>query len=123
MSDTKKKSKSPVEDEAIVLAKIGEMPKPYDAIGRRVHEIIMESAPNLKPRLWYGMPGYAKGAGPVLLYLRVDDKYMTFGLTEKVNLIPEDSAPNQLMASAWFLTSLDDATEIALSEIVRKAIH
>ncbi|MEL6408432.1 MAG: DUF1801 domain-containing protein [Chloroflexota bacterium] len=122
MSDSNKKSKKQAEDEAAVLEKINEMPEPYDTIGKRVHEIIMESAPELKPRLWYGMPGYA-ASGPVLIYLRVDDPYMTFGFTEKVSLEPDANASDQLMASAWFFTSLDQATETRLSKIARKVIN
>ena len=56
---------------------------PHAAIGERLHEIIMETAPELKPRLWYGMPGYAKD-GPVLVFFR-KDAYGTFGITEKSN--------------------------------------
>ena len=60
--------------------------------------------PDLKPRPWYGMPGYAKD-GPVLVFFRVDD-YMTFGLTEKANFTIKDGAPDQLMPCAWFFTEL-----------------
>lgn len=105
--------------EAAVLEKIAAMPEPYRAIGERLHALILRSAPELHPRVWYGMPGYAKD-GPVLCFFRVD-KYMTFGLTEHANLTREEGAPHQLMGSAWFFTALDDATEAKLSAIVRKA--
>lgn len=89
-------------------------------MGERLHDIITSNMPDLKPRLWYGMPGYAKG-GPVLCYFRMDDNLMTFGLTEKVNFIIEEGATDRLMASAWYFTELDDATEASLTDIVRKA--
>ena len=108
-----------VDDEAAVLAKIAEMPEPYRTMGERLHALILRSVPALKPRLWYGMPGYAKD-GPVLCFFRLD-KYMTFGLTEKANFAREEDAPDQLMASSWFFTALDDATEDRLADIVRKA--
>ena len=57
-------------------------------MGERLHALIQRSVPELKPRVWYGMPGYALD-GPVLCFFRVDDRYMTFGLTEKVNLSVE----------------------------------
>ncbi|MEQ8674781.1 MAG: DUF1801 domain-containing protein [Aggregatilineales bacterium] len=112
-------NKKKVDNEAAVLEKIATMPEPYNMIGKRLHEIITEAVPDLNPRLWYGAPGYAK-EGPVLCFFRVDD-YMTFGLTEKANFTVEDGAPDQLMACAWFLTSLDDSTEQRIAEIVRKA--
>src|SRR5215813_367910 len=46
--------------ESVVLAKIDEMAESDRAMGRRVHALIMAAAPGLSPRLWYGMPAYAK---------------------------------------------------------------
>ena len=114
-----KASQEKADGEAAVLAKIAQMPAPYRAMGERLHEIIMQSAPQLTPRTWYGMPAYAKD-GKVVCFFRVD-KYMTFGLTEDANLTREEGAPHQLMASAWYFTALDDATEAKLSNIVRQA--
>lgn len=105
--------------EAGVRAKIAAMPEPYRAMGERLHALMLRSAPELRPTVWYGMPGYAKD-GPCLCFFRVDT-YMTFGLTEKANFAREEGAPDQLMESAWFFTALDDATEARLSAIVRKA--
>ena len=114
-----KKATKKADDEAAVLAKIAAMPEPYRAMGERLHALILRSAPALRPKVWYGMPGYAKG-GPVLCFFRAD-KYMTFGLTEKANFTREEGAPDQLMGSSWFFTALDDATEAKLAAIVRKA--
>src|SRR5262249_18967540 len=49
-----------VDGESLVLAKIGEMPAPDRALGERLHAIIKASAPALSPKLWYGMPAYAR---------------------------------------------------------------
>lgn len=106
--------------ETEVLAKIAEMPEPYRAMGERLHALILRSAPQLRARLWYGMPGYAKN-GPVLCFFRLDE-YMTFGLTEKARFCLEPDATDKLMPSAWFFTELDDATEAKIAEIVRKAV-
>ena len=46
--------------ESAVLATIAAMPGPDRAIGERLHAIIKANAPALSPRLWYGMPAYAK---------------------------------------------------------------
>lgn len=116
------KAKKKAGGEAEVLKIIAAMRPPYRAIGERVHALILASAPELKPRVWYGMPGYAKGAGPVLCFFRVDEKYITFGLTEKASHSREASAKDQLMASSWFFTALDDATAARLSAIVKSAV-
>src|SRR5262245_7801766 len=56
------------EGESAVLAKIAEMPDPDRAIGKRLHAIIKASAPALSPRLWYGMPAYAKDGNVVCFF-------------------------------------------------------
>lgn len=111
-----------LDDETAVKNKIGEL-KAFRDVAARLHEVIMESAPDLKPRLWYGMPGYAKTkSSPVICFFRVDDDdYVSFGLTEKANLTPEDDAPDHLIGSAWFLTELDQPTEDRVATIVAKA--
>ena len=105
--------------EAAVLAKIAAMPAPYRAMGERLHALILRSAPALQPTLYYGMPWYAKD-GKRVCFFRAD-KYMTFGLTEEANLTREEGAPHQLLASAWYITALDDPTEAKLTAIVRTA--
>ena len=115
-----KKAKKDADNLAAVLEKIPQMFGSRTAIGERLHDIITKANPELKPRLWYGMPGYAK-AGPVLVFFRMDDSIMTFGLNEKANLTIDEDAPHQLMASAWFLSELDAATEARIAEIVRAA--
>src|SRR5207237_5779217 len=54
--------------ESAVLAKIAEMPAPDRAMGKRLHAIITASAPALSPRLWYGMPAYAKDSKVVCFF-------------------------------------------------------
>ncbi len=48
------------EGEGVVLDKIAKMPEPDRAMAKRVHAIVMKTAPDLVPRLWYGMPAYSK---------------------------------------------------------------
>ena len=106
---------------AAVLAKIAAMPGPYRAMGERLHRLILLSAPTLQARVWYGMPGYARTkGGPVVCFFRAD-QYMTFGLTDQASFAREEGVPHQLLASAWFFSTLDEATEIQLAGIVRKA--
>src|SRR5207248_5530547 len=54
--------------ESAVLAKIAEMPEPDRAMGERLHAVIKASAPALSPRLWYGMPAYAKDGNVVCFF-------------------------------------------------------
>jgi hypothetical protein len=105
---------------AEVEAKIAGFSDAYRPIAKRLNEIILEANPELQPRLWYGMPGYAKGDGPVLCFFR-EDKYVSFGLTENAHLTFNDDEQVKLVNSAWFLTELNEATEKAVQTIVRQA--
>ena len=121
---SEKKSKKALADEAAVAEKIASWPGGYRAIGERLHEVILETAPELQPRLWYGAAGYAKD-GPVLVFFRVDE-FMSFGLTEKANVAAGAGAADQLIGSAWYLKDdaggLTAATEERIAEIVRHAV-
>ena len=119
---TAKKADKDAQNLAAVLEKIPQMFGDDADTGLRMHDVIMAAAPALKPRLWYGMPGYALGRSkPVLVFIRKDD-YLTFGLTEKATLPIDADAPHQLTPNAWFLTGLDAATEARMAEIARVAV-
>ncbi|HEV7486474.1 MAG TPA: DUF1801 domain-containing protein, partial [Thermoanaerobaculia bacterium] len=61
-------------DESVVLAKIAGMAAPDRALGERIHAIVKASAPDLSPRLWYGMPAYAKD-GKVVCFFQDAKKF------------------------------------------------
>src|SRR6516165_12358400 len=75
--------------ESEVLAKIAEMPEPDRVLGERLHALIKASAPNLSPRLWYGMPAYAKD-GKIVCHFQPAQKfktrYATLGFSDQANL-------------------------------------
>ncbi|QEW00342.1 DUF1801 domain-containing protein [Microbacterium caowuchunii] len=118
MSTTK--TDNATKDLQAVSEKIAEWPEPFATIGARLHETILTAGPKLKPRLWYGMPGYAVGRStPVLVFFRVDDGVMSFGLSEKATV--EREAGSTLRPSAWFLEEIDDATLRKIADLVRTA--
>ena len=55
--------------ESAVLATIAAMPEADRALGERLHAIIKASAPALSPKVWYGMPAYARD-GKVVCFCR-----------------------------------------------------
>jgi len=104
----------------VVLAKIETYSDKYRNICKQLHELITATAPQIQPRLWYGMPGYAlKSDGPVVLFFR-EDKYVSFGLTENTNLAEIGNLNEGLVGSAWYLTKLDADTIEKIKDIVRK---
>ena len=105
-----------------VLAKIETFSDTYREVARQLHELITTTAPQLQPRLWYGMPGYAlKSDGPVVVFFR-EDKYVSFGLTESTNLSEIGSPDEGLVEVAWYLTSLNSEAKAKIADIVRKIV-
>lgn len=107
---------------AQVIEKIAKMDEPERSLVQRVHEVIMEAEPSLKPRIWYGMPAYARSAStPALVTLRNDDR-VNLALTEKVELRPAGGADGTLMPAAWFFDCIDETTDNRFVEIVHLAV-
>ena len=106
--------------ESAVLAKIAEMREPDRAMAKRLHAIIKASAPALSPRLWYGMPAYAKD-GKVLCYFQSAQKfktrYSTFGFSDTANL--DEGA---LWPVAFALKELTATEEAGIGALVKKAV-
>ena len=107
--------------ESIVLAKIAEMPEPDRAMGQRLHAIIKASAPALSPRLWYGMPAYAKD-GHVICFFQNAQKfktrYGTLGFSDKANL--DEGA---MWPTAFAVTQLTTADEARIGALVKRAVR
>lgn len=109
---------------ATALAKIAEWKDPYRDIGERIHRVILDTVPELAPKMYYGAPGYAIGGKPpVLIFFRLDDDTFSLGLTEKAHHEVEEGSAHQLMQAAWVLTGIDDTTEARIAEIVRRAVR
>lgn len=117
---TNRRNMSSAEIKDEVLAKIAQFSEPNRPLAEKIHKLIMDAEPSLHPRLWYGMPGYAKTKdSAVLCFFREDEKYMTFGYTEKVNVKPAADATDKLIPCAWFFTELDATTEESIARIAR----
>jgi hypothetical protein len=106
--------------ESAVVAKIAEMPQPDRALGERLHALIKASAPALSPRLWYGMPAYAKD-GKVVCFFQSAQKfktrYATLGFMHEANL--DDGA---MWPTAFALKKLTAAEEARIGALVKKAV-
>ena len=112
--------KDKADGESAVLAQIAAMPGPDRALGERLHAIIKASAPALAPRLWYGMPAYAKD-GKVVCFFQSAQKfktrYATLGFMHDANL--DEGA---LWPTAFALKELTAAEEARIGALVQKAV-
>jgi uncharacterized protein YdhG (YjbR/CyaY superfamily) len=107
------------QDEAAVVAKIAEMEDADRAMAERIHSVVRASAPDLAPKLWYGMPAYAKD-GKVVCFFQSAQKfgarYATLGFNDKAELDEGTMWP-----TAFALTRLTAADEARIGELVKRA--
>ena len=89
-------------------------------MAERLHAIVQDSAPNLWPKTWYGMPAYARD-GKVVCFFKSAEKfksrYATFGFEEAAKL--DDGA---MWPTSWALTKLTAADEARIAALVKKAV-
>jgi uncharacterized protein YdhG (YjbR/CyaY superfamily) len=115
-----KAQKSKADGEADVLAKIAEMKGSDRALARRLHELVTETAPELAPRTWYGMPAYAKD-GKVLCFFQSAQKfktrYATFGFSDTAKL-----DGGAMWPVSFALKDLTAAEEKKIVSLVKKAV-
>ena len=105
--------------ESEVLAKIAEMPEGDRTMAERLHAVVKASAPGLSPKLWYGMPAYAKD-GRVICFFQAAQKfktrYATLGFGNDANL--DEGA---MWPTAFALTKLTAADEKRIGALVKNA--
>lgn len=108
-------------EERAVLEKIAAMPAPDRAVGERLHAIIRAAAPQLAPRLWYGMPAYARD-GKVLCFFQNAQKfrtrYSTLGFSDQAAL--DEGA---MWPTSFALAELGAIEEARVVELLRRAVR
>jgi uncharacterized protein YdhG (YjbR/CyaY superfamily) len=108
------------DEERDVLEKIASMQAPDRALGERLHAIIKASAPALSPKLWYGMPAYAKD-GKIVCHFqsaqKFNTRYATLGFSDEANL--DEGA---VWPVAFAVKGLTAAEEARIGSLVKKAV-
>jgi uncharacterized protein YdhG (YjbR/CyaY superfamily) len=108
------------EAENDLLAKIAEMNSSDRAMAERIHAVMKKYAPSLAPRLYYGMPAYAKD-GKVLCFFKPAAKfktrYATFGFNDPAML--DDGA---MWPVEYALTKVGAAEEKQIAALIKKAV-
>lgn len=102
-----------------VLAKIAEMPDSDRALAEHVHAVVAAAAPALMPRMWYGMPAYARD-GKVVCFFQGAEKfktrYATLGFSDAAPL--DDGA---MWPTSFALTAWTGEVEAAVTALVERA--
>jgi uncharacterized protein YdhG (YjbR/CyaY superfamily) len=116
-----KELKANADGERAVQDSLAAMTPGDRAIGQRLHELIRESAPELTPKTWYGMPAYANKDGKVVCYYRnagkFKERYGMFGFNDAANL--DDGS---VWPIAYAIKELTASDEAKIRTLVKKAL-
>ena len=107
------------EGERDLREKIAKMPADDRAMADRIHALVMDAAPSLWPKTYYGMPAYAKD-GKVICFFQAKSKfkvrYSTFGFQPDAPL--DDGS---MWAIAFAVNELTPSSEAQITKLVKKA--
>lgn len=106
-------------EEQACLETIAALPDGERAIAERLHVIVMEEAPSLTPKTWYGFPSYARD-DKVILFLqpasRFDTRYCTLGFNDGAAL---DDGP--CWPTSYAVLEITPEVDALLRTLVRRA--
>ena len=108
------------DEESAVLEKIAELPEGDRALAKRLHALIKTSVPTLSPKLWYGMPAYAKNGKIVCFFqgaYKFKTRYAELGFNEAAKLDEGSMWP-----VAYALTKLTGTEEARIVALLKKAV-
>ena len=116
-----KELKAAADGESAIRDALAGMSPADRAIGKRIHELVKEAAPDLVPKTWYGMPAYANKEGKVVVFFRNAEKfkerYSMLGFNDSANLDQGSMWP-----IAYALPKLTKADEAKIRALVKKAV-
>ena len=112
--------KAGAEGEKAIRAALAKMSKDDRGLGERIHAIVSETAPDLTPKTWYGMPAYARD-GKVVVFFRdagkFKERYAMLGFNDTAKL-----DQGNLWPIAYALKTLTAADEKKIRALVKKAV-
>ena len=116
-----RENKNRADGERDLLNAIAAMKGNDRAMATRLHEIVTQSAPDLWPKTWYGMPAYAKDGKVVCFFksaAKFKSRYATFGFEEAANI-----DAGTMWTTSFALTELTAADEKKIAALVKKAVR
>jgi uncharacterized protein YdhG (YjbR/CyaY superfamily) len=115
-----KELKAAEDGESAVRAALAKMSPDDRALGEQIHALVKETAPELTPKTWYGMPAYAKD-GKVLLFFRnaqkFKERYAVLGFQDNANL--DDGS---MWPVVYALTKLSKGDEAKIRKLLKQAL-
>ena len=121
LREQEKAGKNRAAGEKAVLEAIDQMEPDDKVLAEGLHRVVAEVAPDLVPKTYYGMPGYANAEGKIVVFIQPAKKfktrYATIGFEDKAALDDGD-----LWSVGFAVRNWTPAVEQKLTELVRKAV-
>ena len=109
------------EEAQACLDAIAAMPDHDRNLAERVHALVGEAAPGLRPKTWYGMPAYVDENGKVVCFFKPATKfgvrYATLGFNDVAQLDDGDIWPTE-----YAVTTMSAAVATTVGSLLRKAV-
>jgi uncharacterized protein YdhG (YjbR/CyaY superfamily) len=116
-----RRGKSKADGESDLLAKVAEMKGSDRTMAKRLHAIVRETAPDLSPKTWYGMPAYANEDGKVVCYFtpagKFKSRYATLGFNDDASL--DEGA---MWPTSFAVLEMTADVEKRIAALVKKAV-
>ena len=102
------------------LDAIAAMPDDDRALAERVHTLVSDAAPHLRPKTWYGMPAYVDGRDKVLCFFKPASKfgarYATLGFNDVARLDDGNIWPTE-----YAVTGMSGTVATTIEKLLHKA--
>ena len=104
-----------------VLDAIAKLDENDKALAEGLHKVVSEVAPDLVPKTYYGMPGYANDEGKIVVFIQAAGKfktrYATVGFEDRAHLDDGDMWPIGFALRSW-----TPEVEQTLTRLVKAAV-
>ncbi len=121
LREQEKAGKNRAAGDKAVRDAIAEMEPDDKSLAEGLYKVVTEVAPELVPKTYYGMPGFANAEGKIVVFIQAAAKfktrYATVGFEDRANLDDGDLWPIGYAVRNW-----TPAVEQKFSELVRKAV-
>jgi uncharacterized protein YdhG (YjbR/CyaY superfamily) len=121
LREQEKAGKSRAAGEKAVLEAIAALEPEDKPLAEGLYKVVSDVAPDLVPKTYYGMPGFANGEGKIVVFIQPAKKfktrYATIGFEDRANLDDGDLWPVGFAVRAW-----SPAVEKTVTDLVRRAV-
>ena len=121
LREQEKAGKNRAAGDKAVRDAIAEMEPDDKVLAEGLYKVVTEVAPDLVPKTYYGMPGFANAEGKIVVFIQAAAKfktrYATIGFEDRATLDDGDLWP-----VAYAIRNWTPAVEEKITALVRKAV-